>query len=74
VKTAAVASQVAFGKLAVPVRAAFRRPEALWLLPGRVEQTRVGLPSAFAAAIPASGILSLHDCRKHRFRFAACGL
>jgi hypothetical protein len=74
VKTAAAVPHSALRKANLRVGPAFHRPAALWLLPARVEQTRVGHPRAFAPETTGTSILSLRDCGKHRFRLAGCGL
>src|SRR5262249_43336759 len=68
VKSAAIVWQAPFRTADAQLRAAFR-PATLWLLPARVEQTRVGgSPVMFGQEIARSGSLSLHDCGKHRLR------
>jgi hypothetical protein len=63
-----------FGTTGQPVRAAFHRPAALWLLPARIAQTRVGASNTHGMDTRETGILSLRDCGKHRFRSALGGL
>jgi hypothetical protein len=74
VKSSAIGSQAPFRTVDAQARTAFR-PATLWLLPARVEQTRVGGATAvFGQETPRSSSLSLHDCGKHRLRLAARGL